>query len=122
MHSTIVGLCESKFGFAPKAIMNNRMEIDTIDEVSEDIRKALSYDIKHVSITEATNKRDYYIEFSNNLERYIKDQKITFEEAIDNICEEYNLIQESLVIVIDESCIDKLDITALKEEYNVKRI
>ena len=61
-----------------------------------------------------------YVEYSGNLEKYMNDQKIfTIEEAMKNVQEEYGLEMSDLTLVVDESCIKKIDLAALSEKYNV---
>ena len=51
----------------------------------------------------------------------MKDAGLEFHEAVEEICKANDLLSESIVIVVDESCVDKLDLVALKEKYNVRR-
>lgn len=122
MTDTIVALCESEFGLAPTATLENKRTIDDIESVTESEREKLSYgDIKKVHII-GTADGEFLVEFSNNLERYIVDNRISFEEAIENLAEEYDMTEDQFTIVVDESCINKLDLKTLAENYSVKRV
>lgn len=109
---------ESKFGLGIETKSANEHAYEHLQEASQDLRNLLGYTVEKVCVN--SNGTDCFIEFSNNLERYMEDQKIyTIEEAIKNIAEHYGLIEEDITIVVDENCLDKVDIGALSEKYNV---
>ena len=50
----------------------------------------------------------------------MSDQKIyTIEEAVTNIANNYGIMEEDICIVVDESCLDKVDMSALSKKYHV---
>lgn len=120
MYDKIVGLCESKFGFNPSVLVENAKDLVSIEVLTEAEKKLLGYTVEKVNIN--CDGTDYFIEYSGNLEKYMKDQSIGLEEAIEKIVEKHELLKESIIIVIDESCTGKMDIAALKENFNVKRV
>lgn len=119
MNDKIVGVCESGFGFSPSIITENQKTFREIDTLSTDEKKLIGYTVEKVKID--SNKLDFFIEYTDNLERYMEDNDLEFHEAVENICKEHDLLRESVIIVVDESCIDKLDLVALSEKYNVRR-
>lgn len=120
MMDKIVGICESVFGFAPGITAENAKVMREIEPLSESVRNLMGYTADKVKID--SNGVDFFIEYSNNLERYMQESGVQLHEAIEEICRVNDLLSESIVIVVDESCIDKIDMTALKENYNVARI
>lgn len=120
MNDKLVGVCESQFGFSPTVLVENAAALEEIDQVTESERKLLGYTVEKVTIN--SDGTDYFVEYTGNLEKYMKDQALGLHEAVENICEEHELLKDSIVIVVDESCVDKIDMVALKEGYNVKRI
>lgn len=66
-------------------------------------------------IVNATKGNNYLVEYSNNLESLIKDQHVTLEEAIDMIAEENQIDRNRIYIVMDESCIEKVNIKKASE-------
>lgn len=109
---------ESKFGLSFQTKSENEQAYEHLQEASQDLKNLLGYTIEKVCIN--SDGEDYFIEYSNNLERYMEDQKIyTIEEAVKNIAEHYGLIEEDITIIVDEGCLDKVDIGALSEKYNV---
>lgn len=110
---------ESKFGLGIQTKTVNEQVYDQLQEASQDLRNLLGYTVDKVCVN-SDGKDSYYIEFANNLERYMSDQKIyTVEEAVTNIAEHYGIMEEDIFIIVDESCLDKLDISALSEKYHV---
>lgn len=112
---------DNRFGMGLQAITENERQFETIKEASDEIKNLLGFTLEKVNV--ACNKsQNYYIEYANNIERYMEDQKIyTVEEAIENIENHYGILGEDVSIVIDESCVNKLDIDALSKKYNVIR-
>ena len=44
------------------------------------------------------------------------------KKAVDNICKHYTLFESDLAIVVDESCVDKIDMPALVEKFTVYKV
>ena len=121
MKNTIACMLESetKFGLGIQTKNLNEQVYDQLQEASQDLRNLLGYTVEKVCVN-SDGKDSYYIEFSNNIERYMEDQKIfTVEEAITNIAEHYGMVEEDIYIIVDENCLDKVNITQLSEKYNV---
>lgn len=119
MRDKLVGVCESAFGFAPSITLENSKALREIEPLSSEERALTGYTVDKVKID--SDSTDYFVEYSNNLERFMKDSGLEFHEAIEEICKNYDILDESVIIVVDESCINKLDLIALKDKYNVKR-
>lgn len=117
--NTLVALNESEVGFAPSIILHNNAELRDIEHLTESESNLLRFDANKVTVN-CTPDGNYLVEYSDNLERYIKDYHLTLEDAIEELARKYDLLEESIVIVIDESCVDKLDIKTLKENFNVR--
>lgn len=115
-----IALLESDtlFGFGAQLVSENTKVYNELDTITESQRQLLGMNIDKITINGTQD--NYLIEYSNNLERYIKDQQIyTIEEAIENICEHYEIEKENITIVVDEQDIDKIDIGALRNSYRV---
>lgn len=119
MKDKLVGIAESAFGFSPVVVSENYKEMELIDPLTESERNLMAFTVDKVKID--STGVDNFIEYSNNLERYLQDSGKEFHEGVEEICKAKNLLSESIVIVVDESCADKLDMAALKEHYNVRR-
>lgn len=119
MRDKLVGLCESAFGFSPSVALENSKVLKNIEQLHESEKALMGYTVDKVKID--SDNIDYFVEYSNNLERYMKDSGLEFHEAVDEICKRYDILSESIVIVVDESCINKLDLVALADKYNVKK-
>lgn len=119
MKDKLVGVCESAFGFSPSITLENSKTFKNIDQLTKTERALTGYTVDKVKID--SDNVDYFVEYSNNLERYMKDSGLDFHEAVQEICKKYDILSESIVIVVDESCINKLDLVALTDNYNVRR-
>lgn len=122
MNSTIACMLESetKLGLGMEILTENEKAYNELEEATQDLRNLLGYTVEKVCLNQMKDSDTCYVEFANNLERYMEDQKIyTVEEAITNIAENYGLLEEDITIVVDESCFNKLDIGALAEKYSV---
>ena len=111
---------DSIFGLGAEMVNENVSAMNEIEQITEDVRDLLSCTVEKVVINATKNDPTCYIEYANNLERFIADQKLfSVEEAVSRICEHYDLAEENIAIVVDESCLDKVDIGDLKEKYRV---
>lgn len=118
----LVNILESDtvFGLGAEMINENVTAMNEVEQISEDVRDLLSCTVEKVVINATKSDPTCYIEYANNLERFIADQKLfSIEEAVSRICEHYDLSEDNIAIVVDESCIGKLDISELKDKYHV---
>lgn len=112
---------DSTFGLGIQIVTENQKSYNNVEELPPRVKNLLGYTVEKVCIVSDRND-SYYLEYTNNIERYMEDQKIyQIEEAITNIAEHYGLLEGDITIVIDESCIDKLDIRALENKYSVMK-
>lgn len=123
MNDTIACMLESesKLGLGMGIITENQMSYNETRHLPNNIKNLLGYTEEKVNIL-STQDGNYYLEYSHNLERYMEDQKIyQIEEAVENIAEHYSIFEDDITIVVDESCVNKVDIDALKSKYKVLR-
>lgn len=122
MQQTITVLLESdqSFGFGLQGLNQNEMAFAALTEATDHERQLLGFTLDRVAVMREAEGAQCYIEYSGNLEKYMNDQKIfTIEEAMKNVQEEYGLDMSEITLVVDESCIKKLDLAALAEKYTV---
>lgn len=120
MTSTVNTLLENTMHFNTNTVLENGTVFrQAIEPITEDVKQLLGYTLEKVNIVKDRKTDKCYVEYSNNLERYMKDQVVTLNEAIQNISERYAIFESDIVIVVDESCVDKIDMKALIEQYNV---
>lgn len=120
MKDKLVTIAESALGFSPVIVSENYKVFEDIEPLTESDRNLLGFNVEKVKVD--NNGIDAFVEYTNNLERYIRDSGKTLEEAVEDICRENDLLSDQIVIVVDESCTDKLDMVSLKENYNVRRV
>lgn len=119
--SSITAILESDniFGLGAQLVSENTKAYHELEELTEEQKQLLGTTVEKVTVNK-NKEGSCFIEYSGNLERYIQDQKLlSVEEAVDNICELYSLSKNDIFIVVDESAINKVDIIALKDTYNV---
>ena len=125
MSNSINFLLESdaNYGLGIRGLTKNHIAFNELEKITEYQEQIMGYTVDKVDIHREDEYSPCLIEYSNNLEKYINDQKIiSIEEAIDNVIEHYGIFEEDeIVIVVDESCIHKVDIAALSEKYKVAR-
>lgn len=121
MVDKIIGVCESALGFSPEVLTENQKAFQEVDSLFDEQKSMFKYTAEKVTV-DTQDGLDYFIEYSNNLERFMKDQNLSVNEAVEQVCEANNILVGSVTIVVDESCVDKVDIKAMGDTYSVKRI
>ena len=123
MKDTIKALVESacmpNLDFASK----NRAAFNILDTVTETQRMNTTY-IPQKVIVVKDPEGGYLVEFANNLERLMVDQDLGVEEAMQLVCDVNDLSIDECTLVMDESCIDRIDISRIIEadtDFDVKR-
>lgn len=121
MQSTVNVLLEGESTkFAVSVLTENAKFYETIQPVTEQQTQFLGYTAKKVNLAQQKDGT-VLVEFSNNLERFMNDQQLTLDEAMEALGEEYELIPQMISIVVDESAVDKLDLAAVSEKYELLR-
>lgn len=123
MKDTVKALIESAcipdLDFATK----NRAAFNILDTVTEAQRVNTTY-IPQKVIVVKDPEGGYLVEYANNLERLMTDQDLGVAEAMQLVCDVNDLSIDECTLIIDESCIDRIDITKLIEadtDFDVKR-
>lgn len=123
MKDTVKALIESAcmpdLDFATK----NRTAFNILDTVTEAQRVNTTY-IPQKVIVVKDPEGGYLVEYANNLERLMIDQDLGVAEAMQLVCDVNDLSIDECTLIMDESCIDRIDITKLIEadtDFNVKR-
>lgn len=116
MRETTLALLESE-------LVNNiniTSDYSNLVEINENQVRLLGFTPEKVVVMKQ-KEGPYLIEFANNLERFMVENDITLESAIDQLENLHNIDRRSIYIVMRESDIGKLDIGSLKEEFNFCR-
>lgn len=121
MKDKIIGVCESALGFSPSVLTENHKAYNEVDPLFDDQKRMFKYTAEKVTV-DTQDGIDFFIEYSNNLERLMKDQDLSVNEAVEQVCEANDILVGSVTIIVDESCIDKVDIKAMSDTYEVRRI
>ena len=123
MKDTVKALVESacmpSLDFATK----NRAAFNILDIVTEAQRVNTTY-IPQKVIVVKDPEGGYLVEYANNLERLMTDQDLGVAEAMQLVCDVNDLSIDECTLIMDESCIERIDITKLIEadtDFDVKR-
>jgi hypothetical protein len=111
MKDTVKTMLESSFGFSTTEYSRNREILEGMDFVSEEVRQMTGYTPEKVNVLNDNNH--YYIEYANNLERLMEDARYDFKEALEMVTAEYKICACDVNIIVDESCVDRIDMEAL---------
>lgn len=111
MKDTVKIMLESDFGFNTENYSKNRQILDDTTYVSESVRQLTGFTPEKVTVLSDGN--DIYIEFAGNLERLMEDAKCDFNEALSMTMEANNIAALDANIIIDESCVDRIDLDSM---------
>lgn len=104
-------LCESVTGseMTLVALGENTSAYNSLKLLDESYIQLLGITPEKV-IVNVTQGNNYLVEYSHNLELLMRDQHVTLNEALDMIAEENSIKKENIYVVMDESCIDRINI------------
>lgn len=104
-------LCESVTGseMALVALGENTSAYNELKLLDESYIQLLGITPEKV-IVNVTKGNNYLVEFSHNLELLMRDQHVTLDEALNMIAEENEIKKENIYVVMDESCIHRVNI------------
>lgn len=123
MKDTVKALIESACMPDLDFVTKNRAAFNILDTVTEAQRINTTY-IPQKVIVVKDPEGGYLVEYANNLERLMTDQDLGVAEAMQLVCDVNDLSIDECTLIMDESCIDRIDITKLIEadtDFDVKR-
>ena len=92
----------------------NTMAFQELSTLGEEHRQLLGITPEKV-VVNVSKGNNYLVEYTGNLERLMQDQNISLNEALDMISEVNEIDRERIYIVVDESCIEKINFKKAKE-------
>lgn len=111
MENTVKVMLESEFGFDTKVYSRNKQAFCEMEIVTEEVRQLTGFTPEKVTVLNDGN--NIYIEFAGNLERLMQDGGYDIQEALSMVMIENNIAAMDANIILDESCIDRIDLDAL---------
>ena len=120
MQNTAKIMLESEFGFSGEIYSENRQVFDNMNFISESVRQLTGFTPEKVIVL--NNGNDIYIEFANNLERLMEDGGFHLREALDMVMTQNFVGGCDPYIILDESCIDRINLTELAKEVGADHI
>ena len=111
MQDTVKTMLESDFGFSTTEYSRNKEILESMNFISEEVRQMTGFIPEKVTVL--NDKEHYYIEYANNLERLMEDAHYDFKEAFEMVTAEYKISACDVNIIVDESCVDRIDMEAL---------
>lgn len=107
MKDTAKVMLESEAGFGTTIYSKNRQILDEMQLVSENVRQLTGFTAdKVIALTDGNN---IYIEFANNLERFMQDAQLDLREAVDEVMYANKVSAQDANIIVDESCVDRIN-------------
>ncbi len=100
----------------------NRTIYDNIPTLESSVANIIKYTPERVAMVKNPEDGAIYCEFENNLERFMKDNNYSFQEAMDQLSETYNIHQCDINIILNEMDITKLDFDSIKDDYSLYKI
>lgn len=91
--------------------VQNVLDLHTLPAI-EEASNIFTHSAQKVIVDMDRNNR-YLIEFSNNLEKYMRDANISIDEAMVEVADCNNIDIDECTVVFDESCINKIDFDEL---------
>ena len=116
MLDTAMMLMESTLSDDTKLISfgENTCEYNEIKKLNEENVQLLGVTPEKV-IVNVTKGNNYLVEYTGNLEFLMRDQHVTLDEAINMVAEANDIDSQLMYVVLDESCIEKINIKKARE-------
>lgn len=125
MKDTVISLMESAVNPEIDFLTKNVAAFNILESVTESQKVNTTYTPKKVIVLkdpEDTSK--YMVEFTGNLEYLMRDQEVGIIEAMDLVAAVNDISIDEFTLVLDESCVNKIDITKLIQldpEFDLKK-
>lgn len=113
MRESVLSLLESEL--TGNLIMNS--DFNSLPEITSNQARLLGFSTEKVIVMKESGG-PFMIEFANNLERYMAENELSMNEAVENIAEMNNIAVSDINIVLRESDIGKVDIKGLSNLYD----
>lgn len=125
MKDTVISLMESAVNPEIDFLTKNVAAFNVLESVTESQKVNTTYTPQKVIVLkdpEDTSK--YMVEFTGNLEYLMRDQEVGIIEAMDLVAAVNDISIDEFTLVLDESCVNKIDITKLIQldpEFDLKK-
>lgn len=125
MKDTVISLMESAVNPEIDFLTKNVAAFNILESVTESQKVNTTYTPQKVIVLkdpEDTSK--YMVEFTGNLEYLMRDQEVGVIEAMDLVAAVNDISIDEFTLVLDESCVNKIDITKLIQldpEFDLKK-
>lgn len=119
MKDTVKIMLESE-GFGTQIYSKNKEILEQMDVISEDVRRLTGFTPEKVVVL--NDDENVYIEFANNLERFMDDNLLDFNEALNMVMLCNNAGGYEPIIIVDESAVERIDMEALVKTVGVDHI
>lgn len=120
MYDTVKMLIESTTLPEVDFITENTRNFLSIREATDTEKLATKFTPNKVIVQAYDGK--YLIEFSDNLEKLMKEYNYSINEAMEEVVRVNPIIMEECVVLVDESSIDKIDLSDINfQRFEVAR-
>lgn len=118
MKNTVAMLAESELSLNIEKYQNNKSIFESFDSITESQRQLTGF-VPEKVIVLVDESSNYLVEFTNNIERLMKDQSLNLIEAMTEVCDVNNIPLSKTTLVLDESCLDKIDLDFGETEFKI---
>lgn len=113
MKQSVISLLESEL----TGELTMHSTFDSLPEITDNQARLLGFSTEKVIVMKESGG-PYMIEFANNLERYMAENELTMNEAVENIAAMNNISKSDINIVLRPTDIGKVNISKLSELYD----
>lgn len=120
MYDTVKMLIESTTLPEVDFITENTNNFNAIREATENEILCTKFNPKKIPVVQYDGK--YVIEFSNGVDKLMREQNIELDKAMNIVAAVNNIQLSECVLIVDESAINKIDLSGLSfKMYDVAR-
>lgn len=121
MYDAVKEMLESEFFENYDTETKNVLEFTDLQQLTESQLQLTGFIPAKVIVLKEEETGDIFVEYANNVERLMKDQKLNFNEAMEQIAEHYEISTEDMNVIVSENDIDKINISELTDKYRFVR-
>lgn len=121
MYDAVKEMLESEFFENYDTETKNVLEFTDLQQLTESQVQLTGFIPAKVIVLKEEETGDIFVEYANNVERLMKDQKLNFNEAMEQIAEHYEISTEDMNVIVSENDIDKINISELTDKYRFVR-
>lgn len=121
MYDAVKEMLESEFFENFDTETENVLEFTDLEQLTESQVQLTGFIPAKVIVLKEEETGNIFVEYANNVERLMEDQKLNFDEAMEQIAEHYEISTGDMNVIVSESDITKININELTDKYKFVR-